>query len=212
MPLEYPNTNYRSSALAELYTQGGRLPAWTAYPPIDRRSPGNDADSPRRRPRARHGGPRTSPSARTFGGSTANGSSQSPVRHHSPLPILGRSTSRQGVRSLTWQQYPPITSTQLPGQNNRHSATLSGPSNGAVFENQLPSPSFYSGVNTPPDPFQNPLAGISHSPSRDHYRGPAGSQTRADQTPLSPTIGGPEVDMTNYEQTAPRRASSYQPL
>lgn len=170
-------------ALVDLYTPGGRLPAWPAYP-LERRSPGNDADNARRRPRARHGPQRTSPSARSFGGSTTNGSSQNPY-------YLGANT-------------------QLPNHNGRHPTTLPGPSSGSGFEMHLPSPSFYSHVGTQHDPYHNPLTSVNHAATGENFRGSA-PHHRADHIPpLSPTIGGPEVDMTNAEQTTPRRAGSHQ--
>ena len=201
-------TNYRGSALVDLYTPGGRLPAWPAYP-LERRSPGNDADNARRRPRARHGPQRTSPSARSFGGSTTNGSSQNPVRH-SPFS-LGSGLGGENVPPLTFpQQYYLGANTQLPNHNGRHPTTLPGPSSGSGFEMHLPSPSFYSHVGTQHDPYHNPLTSVNHAATGENFRGSA-PHHRADHIPpLSPTIGGPEVDMTNAEQTTPRRAGSHQ--
>lgn len=195
--------------MVDLYA-GGRLPAWPTLSTFDRRSPGNDADNARRRTRARHTGPRTSPSSRSFNGPAANGSSQNPQR---PPSLLGSGPGRENIQPLTpRQQYYMGPSAQPPSHNGRHPAGLSGPSAGPNFDIHLPSPSFYSHVGTQPDPFQNPLAGVNPAMTGDNFRGTT-SHARTDQIPpLSPTIGGPEVDMINSEPATPRRASSHQHL
>ncbi|RYO82444.1 hypothetical protein DL766_004780 [Monosporascus sp. MC13-8B] len=135
------------SVLADLYAHGtpDRLAPWAAYPPLaERRSPSNETENTRRRPRARVGGPRSSPSTRSFGGfagSVPNGSPQN-------AQPLGTNT-----------------------HNGRHPATLPVPSNGPGFEIYLPSLSMVSQLGTQPEQFQNPLAGVHSATAVDNFRG-----------------------------------------
>ncbi|RYP65533.1 hypothetical protein DL771_008290 [Monosporascus sp. 5C6A] len=140
-------THHRYSVLADLYAHGttDRLAPWAAYPPLaERRSPTSETENTRRRPRARIGGPRSSPSARSFGGfggSVANGSPQN-------SQPLGPNT-----------------------HNGRHPATLPVPSNGPGFEIYLPSLSMVSQLGTQPEQFQNPLAGVNSATAVENFRG-----------------------------------------
>ncbi|RYP84318.1 hypothetical protein DL770_005222 [Monosporascus sp. CRB-9-2] len=137
--------HHRYSVLANVYAHGttDRLAPWAAYPPLaERRSPANETESTHRRPPDRIGGPRSSPSARSFDGfrgSVVNGSPQ----------------NSQGTNT----------------HNGRHPATLPVPPSGPGFEIYLPSFSMVSQPGTQPEQFQNPLAGVNSTTAVENFRG-----------------------------------------
>lgn len=185
---------------------------WSSYATSERRSPGNENEPARRRQRTpRHSGSRTSPSAtRLAGGITASSSSsQNPVRDLRPHSLATSGPSRDGVQPLTYlPQYHMGPGAQLANSSGRQPPILPGPSNLSGFDMHLPSFSYYYSQMAGQNELHS-LFGPNQPTPGDHFRVPT-SHSRADQIPpLSPTIGGPEVDMANADPSTPRRQTSH---
>ena len=200
----YTNFTY---SWEEIYS--GRLHPW---PATERRSPDNENNPTRRRPRPRHSWTRTSPSARSFGASNTNGSSQNPVRDlQPPFVAASGSTSRDGVQALTQlPQYTMRPGMQFTSQNGQQPPILPGPSGVHGFDTSLPSfPYHYYSPSPSQVEHSQSLFHTNQGSPGDPFRGST-SHARAEQMPpLSPTIGGPEVDMTSTDPSTPRRQAPH---
>ncbi|KAI1412163.1 hypothetical protein F5Y13DRAFT_190522 [Hypoxylon sp. FL1857] len=184
-----------------------RTPAWHGnsgerHSPL----PFSEVSENRRRVRPRHGSLRGLPPGRQhFAASPANGTPQNQVRP-ALIPSLG---SVRALLTSSPQQYPWI-SRPNPGHSHNRQHSASGPTGRPAYDTNIPTFPFQSQLGVPSEPYLNPLNITSPTGTTDEYPLP---HMRAQHVPpMSPTYPGPEVYMTNAEDTMYGGPISHQQL
>ncbi|KAI1386197.1 uncharacterized protein F4822DRAFT_308426 [Hypoxylon trugodes] len=160
----------------------GWHPAGERHSPL----PFNDIGESRRRTRLRHGSLRGFPQARQqhFGAPAPNNSSQAQQQQQQQ------------------QQYPWVGRTNPTHSHGRQNSLSSPtPSNRPTFDAGVPFP-FHPHIAGPPEPYANPLNMNNSTGGSEEYNHLAlHPHLRDFAAPLSPTFAGPEVYMSNADES-----------
>ncbi|KAI0020585.1 hypothetical protein F4780DRAFT_366758 [Xylariomycetidae sp. FL0641] len=187
-----------------------RTPTWRA----GRRSPPNDNNDNRRRTRARHSGLPGSPPAFRSNVHGANASTSVPQipgrptrRPRSRSPIYGSGFgpqlgAQQPLTNSQASRYSWISDPHAPVHGQRNYGNAAVPNSGPGLDVTAPPFVFPSPFGSSHEHYLNPLQASGPSTTQEEYPS-ALSQLRSPYvSPLSPTIGGPEVYMASAEDDA----------